>query len=410
MFRTLSVAIAMLACSTLAASAQEQSAFAQARAAQRTTIQYESSMRGPLPTPPRGVFEIVRYSSPVGELGAYLTPDPGDGARRPAIIWLTGGESNTVGDVWSPASRTNDQNATAFREAGIVMMFPSLRGGNNNPGRIEGMYGEIDDVLAAADYLGRLPYVDPQRIYLGGHSTGGTLVLLVAATSDRFRAVFSFGPVSRASLYGEEFIPANFRRLPAWEERSRAPIEWLSSIRSPTFVIEGAGFQTNDEDLRLMRGASTNPNIRFIPVSGANHFSVLAPANEMIARAILADTGAGPSSINLDTAALEAAFRPQQPAQPGPRFVRQPSREQLMALYPPAAQAAGVEGGARVSCIVQSDYTLDECEVLSEEPAGHGFGEAAIMIMRTHMEVAPTTGEGTQTVGARVVRGIRFIL
>lgn len=56
------------------------------------------------------------------------------------------------------------------------MMFPSLRGGNDNPGVKEGFLAEVDDVLAAADFLGKQNYVDPGRIYLGGHSTGGTLV------------------------------------------------------------------------------------------------------------------------------------------------------------------------------------------------------------------------------------------
>ena len=66
------------------------------------------------------------------------------------------------------------------------MMFPSLRGGNDNPGNKEGFLGEVDDVLAAADFLSKQEFVDPNRIYLGGHSTGGTLVLLVAACSNKF--------------------------------------------------------------------------------------------------------------------------------------------------------------------------------------------------------------------------------
>lgn len=45
-------------------------------------------------------------------------------------------------------------------------------------------------------HLAHQPYVDPNRIYLGGHSTGGTLALMTAEASDRFRAVFAFGPVS----------------------------------------------------------------------------------------------------------------------------------------------------------------------------------------------------------------------
>ena len=75
------------------------------------------------------------------------------------------------------------------------MMYPSLRGGNNNPGHMESFFGEVDDVLAARALLAKLPYVDPERIYLGGHSTGGTLALLVAECSGAFRGVFAFGPV-----------------------------------------------------------------------------------------------------------------------------------------------------------------------------------------------------------------------
>ena len=38
--------------------------------------------------------------------------------------------------------------------------------------------------------------------------TGGTLVRLVAATTDRFRAVFSFGPADDVSAYPEQFTAA----------------------------------------------------------------------------------------------------------------------------------------------------------------------------------------------------------
>jgi dipeptidyl aminopeptidase/acylaminoacyl peptidase len=64
-----------------------------------------------------------------------------------------------------------------------------LRGGNDNPGRREGFLGEVDDVLAAADHLSKLPHIDPTQIYLGGHSTGGTLALLVAECSNTSIAI-----------------------------------------------------------------------------------------------------------------------------------------------------------------------------------------------------------------------------
>ena len=49
-------------------------------------------------------------------------------------------------------------------------------------------------------------YVDPDQIYLGGHSTGGTLALLVAESTDRFRAIFSFGPVANMRNYGTDIL------------------------------------------------------------------------------------------------------------------------------------------------------------------------------------------------------------
>ena len=136
----------------------------------------------------------MKYDSPAGSLAAYVSPDPNDGKRHPAIIWITGGDCNTIGEMWNPRPASNDQTARAYREAGLVMMFPSLRGGNDNPGFKENFYGEVDDVLAAAAYLAKQDYVDPKRIYLGGHSTGGTLVLLVAEVPNPFRAVFLIRP------------------------------------------------------------------------------------------------------------------------------------------------------------------------------------------------------------------------
>lgn len=394
-----------------AASAQGQTptTFATERATHRTAIRIPSEYPQPLEAPPQDVFERTTYTSPAGQLGAYITPDAGDGRRHPAIIWITGGESNSVGDVWSPTPRENDQNATAYRTAGIVLMFPTLRGGNGNPGRIEGMYGEIDDVLAAAHFLAHQPYVDPQRIYLGGHSTGGTLVFLTAAASDRFRAVFSFGPVSRASRYGEQFFPTDLRRLPSWEERLRAPIDWMNSVRTPLFVIEGSGFSTNDEDLREMRAANTNPNIRFMQIDNASHFSVLAPTNEIIARRILAD-GNDAVAFELSADEIQAAFpAPTQRIRSGPRFTRRPTTEQLFAHYPEAARQAGIEGRASVRCVVQPNLHLDECTIVSEDPPGYGFGAAAIEVMRTYFEVEPTLPDGSSIVGGTLTLPMRWL-
>lgn len=258
---------------------------------------FETSFRDGRPqgeapqAPPSSDGQLVHYSSPAGSLAAYLTPLPKDGASHPAIIWIAGGDSNTIdASLFENQPSANDQTAQQYRQAGIVTMYPSLRGGNDNPGHREGLYGEVDDVLAAADFLGRQPGIDPTRIYLGGHSVGGTLVTLVAETSPRFRAAFAFGPVTDPALHQRDSVPLDPTNKP--EMALRRPIDWLSSVKSPLFIVEGTdGPVTNIDEWRAFQRASTNPNIHFVAVRGANHFSDLAPANRAIAAKILADKG-----------------------------------------------------------------------------------------------------------------------
>lgn len=271
------------------ASSSEGISLAEARRGFQTQLVRPPALGEPVPAPPTEAFLLVHYDSPAGKLAAYLTPDPQDGGKHPAIIWITGGDSNTIGDLWTPMPEDNDQTARAYRDAGVVMMFPSLRGGNDNPGTKEGFLGEVDDIAAAADHLARQPFVDPQRIYLGGHSTGGTLVLLAAESTDRFRAVFSFGPVYDVSVYGSEYLP--FDASDEREIRLRSPGYWLHSIRSPVFVFEGTE-ESNLESLLAMESESDNPSIHFHSVQGADHFNVLAPTNRLIAQKIVRDKGA----------------------------------------------------------------------------------------------------------------------
>ena len=242
------------------------------------------------PQPPANVFQLVRFNGPLGKNAAYLTPDPGDGKKHPAIIWITGGDCNTIDEgCWQEGPPENDQSASAFRKAGIVMMFPSLRGGNDSPGVKEGFLGEVDDVLAATAFLAQQKHVEPSRIYLGGHSTGGTLVLLVSECSERFRAVFSFGPTDDVNRYPSEFTP--FDRSLRKEVDLRSPTHWLASIKSPTFVLEGEGQGGNISALQAMARSSKNPQAHFVQVKGADHFSVLAPTTRFLADKILRDDG-----------------------------------------------------------------------------------------------------------------------
>ena len=299
--------VALGADPTAAPDAPAVSALAAARHDFHSVLQPQSSNKEPVEPAPPKLFLTTKYPAPAGKLAAYLTPDPKDGKKHPAIVWITGGDCNSIGDVWHPGPRDNEQTASAYRKAGVVMMFPSLRGGNDNPGTKEGFLGEVDDVLAAADFLARQPYVDPARIYLGGHSTGGTLALLVAESSDRFRATFAFGPAAEARDYGlpSRWIPADISK--PQENKLRSPLAWLASVQAPTWVIEGT--EGNIEPLRDLAKASTNAQVHFVAIQGATHFATLAPTNELLAKKIVQDTGV-PGSFSLTEEEANRLFAP----------------------------------------------------------------------------------------------------
>ncbi len=279
---------------------------ADARKGFTTKLAKQQKSGEPVDEPPAKLFRKVQYDAPVGKCAAYLTPDPKDGKKHPAIVWITGGDCNTIDKgAWAAGRPDNDQSARQYRDAGIVMMFPSLRGGNQNPGVKENFYGEVDDVLAAAGYLAKQEYVDPNRIYLGGHSTGGTLVMLVAEVPNKFRAVFSFGPVNTITNYGGQFTEAVNTDDPR-EVELRNPGKWLHSVQCPTFVFEGDQ-RGNLSSLQAMAESSTNPKAKFYPVKRAGHFSILAPVNKLIAQKILTDTGAE-TNLSFTEAELNKLF------------------------------------------------------------------------------------------------------
>lgn len=260
----------------------KQKTLARARQNFRTQIQATSTANEPLPLPPINLFNTVLYQSVSLTLPAFVTPNPNDSKKHPAIIWITGGESNTLGEFWQQGSADNDQSASPYRQAGMIMMYPSLRGGNHNMGKIEYNYGEVDDVMAAAEYLATLPYVDRHQIYLGGHSTGGTLALLTSEIASQtnptlFKAVISFGAT-----------PYTLAELPKGkEERLRAPSQWLNDIRIPTWIIEGAEQPSNVDSLQPMCTNNTNPKVHCVFIKGRNHFNILTPINQQISAQIV---------------------------------------------------------------------------------------------------------------------------
>lgn len=247
-------------------------------------------------TPPEDIFSLIYYPAKDGEMAAFLTPDPKDGKKNPAVIWLVGGYGGIGNDdyFWSNQPINNDQTGSAFRKDGIVLMIPSFRGENNNPGKYEMFHGEISDLESAREYLAKLPYVDPDRIYLVGHSTGGTKVLLGNEYSKGFRAAFSIGGIPDLELrivYGNMAVEVPFDQKNPEEFRIRSPRTFLKSIKTPTFYFEGE--ESFWPEFNELKKVANDNNIPFFvyKIKGGDHFNIITPITELIAKKILSDTG-----------------------------------------------------------------------------------------------------------------------
>ena len=92
-----------------------------------------------------------------------------------------------------------------------------------------------------------------------------------------------------------------------------------------------------------------------------------------------------------------------------PDWVRVPSGDELASYYPPRAMELGKTGIARMTCTVTAKGTVTDCQLVSEDPADMGFGQAALR-MHNLFKMRPQTKDGQPVDGAKVTIPLRFTL
>jgi dienelactone hydrolase len=187
----------------------------------------------PLQLPP-GVKEVT-YPSGALQLKAWVSDTPPDGKLHPAVVFCHGGFwfGNEDWDALKP-----------FLDAGFVVMAPRVRAENGNPGEFEYYYGEVDDVIAAGQYLAQQPGVDKQRLFVSGHSAGGDLSTLAAMLPNPFAMSAPIG----ASLDMRIMAKAKDERhkqLVVFDPTDQAEVEsrcallFTNSLRCPIALFHG---------------------------------------------------------------------------------------------------------------------------------------------------------------------------
>ncbi|TCL76027.1 alpha/beta fold hydrolase [Rhizobium sp. BK251] len=186
----------------------------------------------PLKTPADA--DQIFYRSGYGgelELVAWVSKYKRTPKLKPAVLFLHGGNAMGIGhwELMKP-----------YIDAGYVVMMPSVRGENGQLGNFSGFYDEVSDALAAAHRLAHLPGVDGSRVFIAGHSIGGTLTMLTAMSSKRFRAATPISGNPDAFRFFDRYPQdIRFDEKDPREFQMRSALCYAESFKCPVYVMHG---------------------------------------------------------------------------------------------------------------------------------------------------------------------------
>ena len=192
------------------------------------------------------------------ELHGWILKPPGfdPSQKYPSILQIHGGPQMQYGNFY-----THEFHQQAA--AGYVVYWSNPRGsqgyGENHAGAIYGQWGTVDydDVMAWADYVEKLPYIDPERMGVTGGSYGGYMTTLIIGRTHRFKAAVAQRVVSNfLSFYGSSDLNAGLEHLagtPApWDDVTacwaQSPISAIGNARTPTLIIHSENDYRCDQE------------------------------------------------------------------------------------------------------------------------------------------------------------------
>ncbi|WP_298006688.1 MULTISPECIES: S9 family peptidase [Anaerolinea] len=202
-----------------------------------------------------GEIEEVWFKGPDNnDLQGWILKPPGfDPDRKyPSIMEIHGGPLTQYGKLFM-------HEFYYLASQGFVVYFCNPRGGRGygeaHAGAIHGNWGDRDyaDLMAWADYVSQLPYIDTTRMGVTGGSYGGYMTVWIIGHTQRFKAAVTQRCVSNfISMWGSSDFNWHFQKelnnQPPFEALQyyweRSPISYIGNARTPTLVLH------NEMDLR----------------------------------------------------------------------------------------------------------------------------------------------------------------
>jgi dipeptidyl aminopeptidase/acylaminoacyl peptidase len=199
-----------------------------------------------------GQIESVWIKGPDdNDLQGWILKPPGfDPSRKyPSILEIHGGPLTQYGNFFM-------HEFYYLAAQGYVVHFCNPRGGRGygeaHAGAIWGAWGVTDytDLMAWADYVAGLPYIDAENMGVTGGSYGGYMTVWIIGHTRRFKAAVTQRCVSNmVSMWGssdfnwifQQVLEAGapFENLQKFWDHS--PLKYIGNARTPTLVIHSEG-------------------------------------------------------------------------------------------------------------------------------------------------------------------------
>ncbi len=195
-----------------------------------------------------GQIEEVWFKGPAdNDLQGWILKPPGfDPAQSyPSILEIHGGPMTQYGKYFM-------HEFYYLASQGYVVYFCNPRGGRGygeaHTKAIWGAWGtaDYDDLMAWADHVEKLSYVDPSRMGVTGGSYGGYMTLWIIGHTQRFKAAVAQRCVSNfISEWGSSDVNWTFQheletRQPFFDVEkywAMSPMKYIGNARTPTLIL-----------------------------------------------------------------------------------------------------------------------------------------------------------------------------
>jgi dipeptidyl aminopeptidase/acylaminoacyl peptidase len=191
--------------------------------------------------------ERVQFAGADGdEVDGWVMKPAGfeEGRRYPLVLYMHGGPHVAYGDTFF-----HEFQVLAGTGFGVFYCNPH---GSTSSGRrfqtvIIGDWGNRDyaDIMAAADLVQALPWVDPRRVGIAGGSYAGFMTNWVLGHTDRFAAAVTERSICNHLSQGgtSDWAATRGERLGGTPEGNpdllwdRSPLKYVRNVHTPTLVI-----------------------------------------------------------------------------------------------------------------------------------------------------------------------------